>query len=147
MKAIVLSLCFSLIAFFAPIGGLLVLVGATIFSDTVVGLYSSYRLKTPIISKKLSRIASKMLIYEGAILLIFAMDKMIINEITAITINVPYIITKFTSLMLVSIECFSIDEKIRNFNNGKGTAFYFKQFMKLTKSLKNGYDEISDKKD
>jgi len=143
MKTIGTSLLLSLVAFFAPISSLLVLVGMAIVSDTIVGLYSSYKTKTPILSRKLARIVSKMFVYQGVVLLFFAMDKLIINELTTIAISVQFITTKIVSLMLVSIECYSIDEKIRNFNNGKGIQFYFIRVLKLTKTLKKEYEDIN----
>lgn len=142
MKTFFLSLLITLTAFFAPIVSLLILVGVAIFVDTIIGLYSSFRLKTPILSRKLSRIVSKMFVYQGAVLLFFAIDNLIINEIILATISVQFLLTKVVSLMLISIEGFSIDEKIRNFNNNKGVSFYFKRLLKLAKTLKKDYDEL-----
>lgn len=144
MKTLLTSLLLSLVAFFAPISSLLVLVGFAIVSDTMVGLYSSYKTKTPILSRKLARIVSKMFVYQGVVLLFFAMDKLIINELSAMAISVQFITTKIVSLMLVSIECYSIDEKIRNFNKGNGIKFYFTRLLKLTKTLKKEYNEVND---
>lgn len=143
MKTILISLSLSLIVFFAPIVPLLIMVGMFIFADTVFGLIASYKLKTPIVSRKLSRIVSKMFVYQGVVLLFFALDHLIINDMVMLAISVKYILTKVVSLMLVSIECFSIDEKIRGFNNGKGVSFYFKRLLKLAKDLKKEYNEIN----
>ena len=55
MKTMGTSLLLSLVAFFAPISSLLVLVGFAIVSDTIIGLYASYKTKTPILSRKLAR--------------------------------------------------------------------------------------------
>lgn len=143
MKTILISLSLSLIVFFAPIVPLLIMVGMFIFADTVFGLIASYKLKTPIVSRKLSRIVSKMFVYQGVVLLFFAMDKLIINELSAMAISVQFITTKIVSLMLVSIECYSIDEKIRNFNKGNGIKFYFTRLLKLTKTLKKEYEDIN----
>lgn len=142
MKTLLTSLLLSLVAFFAPISSLLVLVGFAIVSDTIVGLYSSYKTKTPILSRKLARIVSKMFVYQGVVLLFFAMDKLIINELSTMAISVQFITTKIVSLMLVSIECYSIDEKIRNFNKGNGIKFYFTRLLKLTKTLKKEYNDV-----
>jgi len=85
-----------------------------------------------------------MFVYQGVVLLFFAMDKLIINELSQMAISVQFITTKIVSLMLVSIECYSIDEKIRNFNNGKGIQFYFTRLLKITKTLKKEYNEVND---
>lgn len=142
MKTLFTSLLLSLVAFFAPISSLLVLVGFAIVSDTIVGIYSSYKTKTPILSRKLARIVSKMFVYQGVVLLFFAMDKLIINELSTMAISIQFITTKIVSLMLVSIECYSIDEKIRNFNKGNGIKFYFTRLLKLTKTLKKEYNDV-----
>ncbi|HRN42724.1 MAG TPA: hypothetical protein PK649_11715 [Vicingus sp.] len=84
-----------------------------------------------------------MFVYQGVVLLFFAMDKLIINELSQMAISVQFITTKIVSLMLVSIECYSIDEKIRNFNSGKGIQFYFKRLLRLTKTLKKEYEDIN----
>lgn len=143
MKTILTSLLLSCCVFFTPISGLLILVGIAIFADTIFGLYSSYRLKSPILSRKLGRIISKMFVYQGVILLFFGIDYLIMNEILMTIISVNFMLTKIVSLMLISIECYSIDEKIRNFNNEQGVSFYFKRLLKLAKSLKKDYNELN----
>jgi len=72
----------SLILLFVPIYGILVAVGAAIILDTFTGIFKSVKLNgwKSVRSKKLSHIVSKMLLYEICVLLLFVIDKFILNE-------------------------------------------------------------------
>ena len=72
----------SFILFFVPIYGLLISVGASIILDTVTGVYKSIRLEgwRSIRSRKLSNVISKMALYEVCIILLFVIDKYVLNE-------------------------------------------------------------------
>ena len=69
-------------AFLLPIRGLLICVGFAIVIDTVMGVYKAKKLNgwKSVSSRKLSALISKMFLYEGAIILFYAMDKFIMGE-------------------------------------------------------------------
>jgi hypothetical protein len=141
MKSAINAFLVSLVAFFVPIQGVLLLVGFSILLDTVFGVYSSRKQGKKITSKILSwGIVSKMISYEAVILLIYAIEVLLLNDIIKSVVSVELIVTKLAALTLVSIEAFSIDESVRAFNNDKGVAFYFGRLIKLGKSVKGIQD-------
>ena len=69
MKTIINAVLCSLLAFFVPIQGVLLLVGMSILADTIIGIYASKKAGRTITSKRLGwGIISKMFAYEVAIL-------------------------------------------------------------------------------
>lgn len=138
------SLFLSIWLFFIPVEPLIVLVGAFIVADTIMGLYTAWRLKEPIVSRKLSRLAIKLLLYTGATLLVYGLDTLIISDIFGLDSS-KFIFTKITVGALCSIELFSIDEKIRKFNDEKGFKFYWKRTLALVKGIKKDINDINEK--
>jgi len=145
MKILINAILVSLCAFFLPIQGVLLLVGFSILLDTLFGVYSSKKQGKKITSKILSwGIVTKMIGYEFAILLIYAVEVLLLDELLHGIVDIHLIVTKLSALTLVSIEVFSIDESIRKFNNDKGIAFYFKRLIKLgtkAQALKDSFKE------
>lgn len=129
-----------IVAFLVPISGILLTVGISIFADTIIGLWKSYKLKEKITSRKLSQIISKMLLYQMTIILFYMIDFFILNEVIQQFFTVPLMLTKVVSLTLVSIEVFSIDENIRAV---KGTGLW-EAFKKLTARAKDVKSDIDD---
>ena len=103
----------ALIAFLAPIQGILITVGVLILADTILGVWKARKLKEKISSRKLSQIISKMFLYEGTIVLFFMIDKFILGDILQQFFAVEYLLTKVVALVLASIEVFSMDENYR----------------------------------
>lgn len=138
MKTIINSILVSLMAFFLPIQGILILVGFAIAMDTIIGLWAAYKMKEKITSKRLGwGVIGKMCAYEFAILLIYGIETLLLADLTAMVLDIHLIITKITALTLISIEAYSIDESWRKFNNGKGIAFYFGRLIKLGKTVQS----------
>jgi multisubunit Na+/H+ antiporter MnhG subunit len=102
-----------LMAFLAPIQGILITVGVLILADTIIGLWKARKLKEKISSRKLSQIISKMFLYEGTIILFFMIDKFILGDILQQFFAVEFLLTKVVALVLASIEVFSMDENYR----------------------------------
>jgi hypothetical protein len=103
----------ALIAFLAPIQGILITVGVLILADTILGVWKARKLKEKISSRKLSQIISKMFLYEGTIVLFFMIDKYILGDILQQFFAVEFLLTKVVALVLASIEVFSMDENYR----------------------------------
>ena len=100
-------------SFFLPISGILILIGVSVIVDTITGVWKSKKLGTPITSRKLSAVISKILLYEVTIMLFYLIDYFIINDIVLTFFSVELLITKILALVLVSIELISLNENIK----------------------------------
>lgn len=104
----------SIILLFVPIYGLLIAVGTAIILDTFTGVFKSIKLHgwRSVRSRKLSHIVSKMMLYEICILLLFVMDKYVLNELVKHAFGFEYMFTKICAILLMFIELVSIKENI-----------------------------------
>lgn len=104
----------SLILLFVPIYGLLIAVGTAIALDTFTGIFKSVKLKgwCSIRSRILSNIISKMALYEVCILLLFIIDKFVLNEFISKWFGFQFMFTKICAILLIFIELVSIKENI-----------------------------------
>jgi hypothetical protein len=133
----------SILLLFAPIYGLLIAVGASIILDTFTGIFKSIKLEgfDSIRSRKLSNVVSKMLLYEVCILLLFLMDKFLLNEFIVRSFGIEYMFTKICAILLIFIELVSIKENIED-------AFkieiwpMIKKLLSRAKELKSDIDDI-----
>ena len=138
------SLLLAIAIFIAPIKAIMFLVGIFIFADTAFGIWASKKLGKPILSRKLSRIAIKMLIYQMAILMFFGIDLFIFEDFAKMFgIEVNYFLTKIVGMTFICLEIYSIDEKIKQVKK-VGLLFYFKKLITSAKFLKKEWDEIND---
>jgi hypothetical protein len=126
----------ALIAFLAPIQGILITVGVLILADTILGVWKARKLKEKISSRKLSQIISKMFLYEGTIVLFFMIDKFILGDILQQFFAVEYLLTKVVALVLASIEVFSMDENYRAVKT-HGLWYAFKRLVSRAKDVKS----------
>ena len=133
-------------AFFMPIYGLMFLIGFAIFVDTVTGIWKARKLNQPVISRKLSTVISKMLLYEITVILFYLIDYFILNDIVLTFFSVPLMLTKMLSLVLVSIEVVSINE---NYKAVKGIDLWVsaKNLITRAKELKDDANEIRHNND
>lgn len=129
------------LSFLMPIKGILLTIALSIFADTVVGLWKAKKLKTPITSRRLSQIVSKMLLYQVTVILSFMIDTFILDPIVQQIFSVPFLFTKMVALTLVSIEVFSIDENIKAVKK-TGLFDAFKNLVARSKDIKNEVDKI-----
>ena len=130
----------ALIAFLAPIQGILITVGVLILADTILGVWKARKLKEKISSRKLSQIISKMFLYEGTIVLFFMIDKYILGDILQQFFAVEYLLTKVVALVLASIEVFSMDENYRAVR----TYGLWHAFKKLVGRARDVKEELKD---
>lgn len=143
MKVLVSAFVGSCFVFFAPIWATIILIGCAVFTDTIVGILRSIKLKQPIVSRKLYRFATKSFIYCGFIMLFFAFDRVLLNEFVSHFLSVNYALTKLMSITVISIELYSIDESIRMMNKNKGFKHYA---TRLLKDVKKGKEELNELK-
>ena len=133
----------SLILLFVPIYGILVAVATAIILDTFTGIFKSIKLNgwKSIRSKRLSHIVSKMLLYEICVLLLFVIDKFILNEFIFKWLGIDFMFTKISAILLIFIELVSIKENIEEAYNIKIWEMLKKVFLRA-KEVKDNIDNI-----
>lgn len=104
----------SLILFFVPIYGLLIAVGSAIILDTFTGIFKTIKLQgfASIKSRTLSNVISKMALYQVCIILLFIIDKFVLNEFIKHTFGFQFMFTKICAILLIFVELVSIKENI-----------------------------------
>ena len=145
MKSFFLQLLTALLLFFAPIQQLVMVVGLVILCDTFTGIYKSVKLDgwKSIRSRKLSNIISKMVLYEVAIIVLYPIDKFLLNELLLNIVSVQFFSTKVACVLLILVEITSIKENIEaalKIDIWKT----LKNFIKRAKEVSNNYDEIKN---
>jgi phage-related holin len=133
MKSTFAYMSASILAFFAPVAGIMIAIGAFIALDTLLGVMAAQKMGEKIESKKLSKVVWKMLMYQAVTLSFFIMDAFIVGDLLGTLINTPYVLTKTVGVALIAIEFKSIDENIEK--------------MTGTTLLKRLYDLIAKGKD
>ncbi len=144
MKTYLLNALAGLLLFFTPIQGLVITVGMIVLLDTFTGIFKSVKLKgwSSIRSRILSNIISKMLLYEICIVLLFPIDKFLLNDLLIHIISVQYFATKLTCIVIILIEGTSIKENIEEALNIKIWQI-LRNTIKRAKEVK---DDINDLK-
>lgn len=134
----------SLILLFVPIYGILIAVGTAIILDTFTGVFKSIKLNgwKSIRSKRLSHIVSKMLLYEICVLLLFVIDRFILNEFIIKWLSIEYMFTKICAILLIFIELVSIKENIEEAYNIKIWEMLKKVFLRA-KEVKDNVDDLT----
>lgn len=134
----------SFILLFVPIYGILTAVAAAIILDTFTGIFKSIKLNgwCSIRSRKLSHIVSKMLLYEICILLLFVIDKFILNEFIFKWLSIDFMFTKICAILLIFIELVSIKENIEAAYNIKIWDLLKKAFLRA-KEVKDNIDDLN----
>lgn len=127
-----------------PIKWVIVLVGIFILADTGFGIWAAKKTGKKITSSRFSSIISKMLIYQLTVITFYGIDVVLLGDFVKLFIGIPLVITKLTALILISVEGFSIDEKLKMVNPGKGLWFYIKKFLGIAKILKRESKELID---
>jgi hypothetical protein len=145
MKSFLLQLLTALLLFFAPIQQLVMVVGLAILCDTFTGIYKSVKLDgwKSIRSRKLSNIISKMVLYEVAIIVLYPIDKFLLNELLLNIVSVQFFSTKIACVLLVLVELTSIKE---NIEEALKIDIWktLKNFIKRAKEVSNNVDDIKN---
>lgn len=111
MKITASSILNSLYLFFAPIGGLLLVVGLSTMLDTAFGIAKAKKLGKPITSKDFrTGYVPKTIGYLSVVIGVFLLDQIILNELIKSVLDFEFLATKLVSLVLVSNEIKSMDE-------------------------------------
>lgn len=133
----------SILLLFTPIYGLLIAVASAIVLDTFTGIFKSIKLNgwKSVRSRKLSNIVSKMLLYEICILLLFLMDKFVLNEFIMHAFGFEFMFTKICAILLMFIELVSIKENIEEAFNVDIWQM-FKKVLNRAKEIKTDINDL-----
>ncbi len=129
------------LAFIMPIQGILITIGLSIFADTIIGLWKAKKTGQIITSRKLSQIISKMFLYQSTVILFYAIDFYMLNDLMLLVFTTPLLLTKVVALTLVSIEVYSMDENFKTVK-GKGLFDAFKSLVARAKDIKDETDKL-----
>jgi len=145
MRTFLLQLLAALLLFFAPIQELVMAVGLAILLDTFTGIYKSVKLGgwKSIRSRKLSNIISKMVLYEVSIIVLYPIDKFLLNELFLNILSVQFFSTKIACVLLILVELTSIKENVEaalKINIWQ----VLKKAINRAKELKGDIDEIKN---
>lgn len=134
----------SILLLFVPIYGLLIAVGTAIVLDTFTGVFKSVKLNgwKSIRSRKLSNIVSKLFLYEVCVLLLFLMDKYLLNEFVVRSFGIDYMFTKICSILLIFIELVSVKENIEEAYKIDIWSM-LKKLLSRAKEVKSDIDDLT----
>jgi len=145
MKTYLLNTFAGLLLFFAPIQGLVIAVGMIVILDTFTGIFKSVKLRGwgAVRSRILSNIVSKMLLYEICIILLFPIDKFLLNDLLIHLISITFFATKLACIIVIFIEGTSIKENIEEAMNIKIWDI-LKKILSRAKEVKHDINELKE---
>jgi hypothetical protein len=124
----------------APIKPLVLLAVTSIILDTCFGIWRSYKKGNKIRSRRLSHTISKSLLYSGAIVFVFLLEKFVISDILGHFIAIDLILTKMFTFFCVVTELKSINESYESVT-GKDV---WKAFINFAKRSKEQIEDLKD---
>ena len=112
MKTKIVLFVFALFSVLAPVKPMVLIAVLTIILDMCFGIWRSVQKNgwVSIRSRRLSNTISKSLLYSGAIVFIFLLEKFVIADILAYFISVDLVLTKAFTFFCVFTEVKSINE-------------------------------------
>jgi hypothetical protein len=124
----------------APVKPMVLMAVATIILDMGFGIWRSVKKNgwASIRSRRLSNTISKSLLYSGAIVFIFLLEKFILADLLAYFISVDLLLTKAFTAFCVFTEMKSINE---NYFSVTGVNVWEK-FMQFVKRSKEQVEEL-----
>jgi len=141
MKTKLVLFVFALFSVLAPVKPMVLIAVLTIILDMCFGIWRSVKKNgwASIRSRRLSNTISKSLLYSGAIVFIFLLEKFVIADILAYFISVDLVLTKAFTFFCVFTEVKSINE---NYFSVTGINVWdrFIQF------IKRGKEQLEDLK-
>ena len=142
MKSHTLAITIALGAIIAPAKPMIYIALLAIFLDTAFGIWKSVKLKgwKSIKSRRLSVSISKSLLYSGAILFAFFIEKYIAADLLQLIVGVDLLLTKVVTLFCIITEIKSINE---SYEDVTGVNIWTK-FKNMVIRAKDEVDEIKD---
>jgi len=140
MKTKLLLFAFSLFTLLAPVKPMVLMAIFTIILDMAFGIWRTVKKNgwASIRSRRLSNTISKSLLYSGAIVFIFMLEKFILADLLAYFISVDLLMTKAFTAFCVFTELKSINE---NYHSVTGVNVWEK-FMQFVKRGKEQVDQL-----
>ena len=134
MKSNFLIFVFSIFAVLTPVRPMVLLAVATIILDMCFGIWRSVKKNgwASIRSRRLSNTISKSLLYSGAIVFIFLLEKYVLADLLGYFIRVDLLLTKGFTAFCVFTEVKSINESYFSVT-GVNVWDKFMQFVKRGK--------------
>jgi hypothetical protein len=140
MKTNLTLLAFSICTILAPVKPLVIIAILSIILDTCFGIWRSVKKGgwKSIRSRRLSHTISKTLLYSGAIVFVFLLEKFVIADILAHFIAIDLVLTKAFTFFCVYTEIKSINE---SYFSVTGVNVWDK-FIKFAKRSKETLDDL-----
>ena len=134
MKTKISLLVFSVLTILTPVKPLVLIAVIAIILDTCFGIWRSVRKSgwKSIRSRRLSHTISKSLLYSGAIVFIFLLEKFVISDILGHFIAIDLVLTKMFTFFCEVTELKSINESYESVT-GKDVWKAFVIFAKRSK--------------
>ena len=133
MKIYFSSILYSILLFFAPIKGIILVVALSTIIDTGFGIWKAKNLGEKLSSKAFrTGLVPKLLSYVGSVMMIYGSDVFIINSLVSNLVDVEFMATKVIALTLIINEAKSIDE---SFEAVKGYSMIAKM-LEIINNLK-----------
>ena len=111
MKIYLSSILYSILLFFAPIKGIIIMVALSTILDTAFGIWKAKNLGEKLSSKAFrSGLVPKLLSYIAVVMMVYGSDVFIINSLVSNLVDVEFMATKVIALTLIINEAKSIDE-------------------------------------
>jgi hypothetical protein len=134
MKTKLALMLASIIAVVAPVFPMVYIAVLAILIDTVFGIWRSVKIGgwNSVRSRRLSHVISKSLLYSGAIVFMFLLEKYIAADIVAHFISIDLIMTKITAFFCVVVEIKSINESYESVT-GKNVLKSLREFITRAK--------------
>ncbi len=134
MKTKLLLLATSFLAVLSPVKPMIYVALLAIILDTSFGIWRSVKKGgwKAIKSRRLSHVISKSLLYCGAILFIFLVEKYIAADLLAHFIAVDLVMTKIVAFFCVAVEIKSINESYESVT-GKNLLKSLREFVTRAK--------------
>lgn len=140
MKTKISLLTLSFFSILTPIKPLVLIAITSIILDTCFGIWRSWKKGNKIRSRRLSHTISKSLLYSGAIVFIFCLEKFVISDILGRFIAIDLILTKMFTFFCVVTELKSINESYESVT-GKDV---WKAFISFAKRSKEQIDDLKE---
>ena len=132
MKTKLSIILVSILSILAPVKGMVAITILFIWLDLFVGIWRSAKLKLPLRSRGFARTISKTLLYAGAIVCTFFLEKYVLEDIIGMFISVDLILTKAFTFYCVFTELKSINESYFDVTK-KDVLKSFKEFLTAKK--------------
>lgn len=134
MKTKLALMLSSIIAVVSPVFPMVYIAVLAILIDTVFGIWRSVKIGgwNSVRSRRLSHVISKSLLYSGAIVFMFLLEKYIAADIIAHFISIDLIMTKITAFFCVVVEIKSINESYESVT-GKNVLKSLREFITRAK--------------